>query len=114
MPSIAKPPQIDAAKAAEMAEQPGTRLVDVRGNAEWHAGHAPAAEHCPLDTLDPSTFQGNDAIVVVCRSGNRSQKAAEMLHGAGVTVYNLDGGMAAWESHGLTIIRNDGTPGTVA
>ena len=52
-------------------------------------------------------------IVAVCRSGNRSGSAARKLAAAGVSVYNLAGGMKAWREAGQPVIRDDGTDGAV-
>ena len=114
MPTESAPAQIEAAEAAAMSEQAGVRLLDVREDDEWAAGHAPRAEHCPLGSLNPASFQSGDTVIAVCRSGNRSQKAAVALHNAGVTAYNLTGGMAAWARSGRPVVRDDGTPGTVS
>ena len=41
-------------------------------------------------------------IVIVCRSGRRSRRAASALQQLGITnVAILDGGMLAWEAAGL-------------
>lgn len=46
----------------------------------------------------------NAKIVLYCRSGRMSSIAAEELIEAGYTnVWNLDGGMAAWEQQGLPL-----------
>ncbi|CAN5874231.1 rhodanese-like domain-containing protein [soil metagenome] len=108
-----EPPHVDVAQALSMLDQ-RARLLDVREDDEWHAGHAPSAEHRPLGLVDPGDYASGTTIVVVCRSGNRSQKAAIALHGAGVSVYNLDGGMQAWSQAGQPVVRDDGTPGLVA
>ena len=108
-----EPPQIDVAQAMTMLDQ-RARLLDVREDDEWDAGHAPNAEHRPLGQVDPSNYTGGDTIIVVCRSGNRSRKAAVALQGVGVNVYNLDGGMEAWSRAGHPVVRDDGSAGTVA
>ncbi len=108
------PPQLDVGAAAAMLEQPGVRLLDVREDVEWAAGHAPSAEHCPLAKVEPAPYRDATAVVVVCRSGRRSQRAAVALHDAGVTAYNLTGGMQAWAQAGRRVVCDDGTPGLVA
>jgi rhodanese-related sulfurtransferase len=85
----------------------------VREDDEWTAGHAPGAVHVRLGDLDASTFDTTAPVVAVCRSGNRSGTAAKKLAAAGVTVYNLVGGMKAWWETGRPVIRADGTVGTV-
>ncbi|MDZ4266102.1 MAG: rhodanese-like domain-containing protein, partial [Mycobacterium sp.] len=63
----------------------------------------------PLQDVDPATAaQMVDAgpLVVVCRSGGRSSKAATKLSSAGLAVHNLTGGMTAWENAGQPVIRD--------
>ena len=94
----------------------GALLLDVRTPAEWDAGHAPAAVHLPLDQLgDRHTELPTDRqIVVICRSGGRSARAAEALVGAGYDAVNLAGGMQAWTAIGLPCVTDTGDSGTVA
>ena len=56
--------------------------------------------------LDKLPADKNARIVLYCRSGRMSAIAAETLVGLGYTnIWNLSGGMAAWEQAGLTIDR---------
>ena len=104
-------------RPAEVAELQGRGavLVDVREHDEWTAGHAPDAVHLPLGRVveAASRFAGQE-VLTVCRSGVRSGRAAKTLSAAGVGVHNVAGGMSAWASAGLPVVRDDGSPGRVS
>ena len=105
---------VDVQEAAGLGRG-GVVLVDVREDDEWEAGHAPDAVHVPLGEVGKAAGRFADRrVMVVCRSGNRSAKAAKALAGAGVEVTNVAGGMSSWAQAGLPVVRNDGTPGSVA
>ncbi|HYO00528.1 MAG TPA: rhodanese-like domain-containing protein [Mycobacterium sp.] len=105
--------EVDPIGAMGLVDESGAILLDVREDDEWAAGHAPGAVHVRLGDLDPHTFDTTPPVVAVCRSGNRSGSAATKLAAVGVTVYNLVGGMGAWQETGQPVIRDDGTAGTV-
>lgn len=77
----------------------GARLVDVRTQAEYQAGHIPGAELAPIETFQ-NVIGGWDKsapIVVYCATGARSAQAAQILAGAGFRkVYDLSAGIVAW------------------
>lgn len=85
-------------------------LLDVRTPAEFAEGHIPGTRNVPLDQLpaslrDLSAFMDVD-IVVVCRSGVRSARAAELMATAGFSkLTNLAGGTMGWASSGYPIER---------
>ena len=93
------------------------QLVDCREEYEWNAGRVEGALHIPLNDimagggtdLDPSK-----PVVVICRSGNRSELATMMFQARGFEAHNLVGGMEAWEAEGLPFSAPDGSPGRVA
>jgi len=91
-----------------------TLLLDVRGNHEWTVGYAPRAQHMPLSSLDISALNPHTPIIALCRSGNRSGKAAPRLSEAAFAVQNMTGGMGEWEKLGLPGFTDDGSPGTIA
>lgn len=82
-------------------------LLDVRENAEWQTGHAPGALHLPLGRLEDGEALPPEAqdrpVVTVCRSGRRSQRAAELLAARGVACTDVVGGMEAWAEAGLLV-----------
>ncbi|NJK93444.1 MAG: rhodanese-like domain-containing protein [Blastochloris sp.] len=84
--------------------------LDVRTGAEFAEAHIASSLLLPLHELDASKLssrvQGKEAILVVCRSGQRSLKAAEQLTGKGLPELRvLEGGIQAWESAGLALVR---------
>ena len=107
--------EIDATTANAQVED-GAFLLDVRNDDEWEVGHAPAATLVPLGQLSDRVEElpTDRRIVVVCRSGARSGRAAAARVGAGYDAVNLAGGMQAWAAVGLPVVTDAGEPGGVA
>jgi len=85
-------------------------VVDVRGNAEWEAGHVPGVQNVPVGYLAErmSELPSGLPLIVHCQGGARSSIAASVLQARGVkNVMNLVGGYAAWEQAGLPTTRPD-------
>jgi len=79
-------------------------VIDVREEREFIRGHIHQAQLIPMSRFDPAKLRlGKEKnIVLVCRSGRRSERVARALQQAGFThVRTLTGGMVAWESSGL-------------
>jgi rhodanese-related sulfurtransferase len=100
---------------ADVLVRGGALALDVREPAEWQAGHVPGARHLPLGQLEGGlhALPRDRRLVVVCRSGNRSATATDLLIGSGFDAVNLGGGMRAWAAAGLPIEANGARPGTV-
>lgn len=100
---------IDVQQGRSLKEQ-GVLLLDVREPAEYEEVHAPGSTLVPLSEL-PSRLQELRShllkpVAVICRSGRRSARAAEIMTRAGFTnVYNVQGGMNAWEAASLPVIK---------
>ena len=74
-------------------------IVDVRESAEYVFDHIPNAISIPLGELESRLNELNkeDAIFVVCRTGNRSDFASQKLAENGFTnVMNVVPGMSQW------------------
>jgi len=115
----AQAPVVDAGGPAEvvqlaaveargfLASHPGALVLDVRNPDEWDddLGHIEGARQIPLPELESrlAEIEGwkEKPIVCVCRSGRRSQSAAELLRSSGYRqAMNLEGGMVAWRESG--------------
>jgi phage shock protein E len=77
----------------------GALLVDVRSPGEFAQGHVKGSVNIPVETVanNIQQFKNHPAIIVFCRSGNRSSMAKSIL-----------------EQHGFTNVINAGTWNTVA
>ncbi|MFT3890028.1 MAG: rhodanese-like domain-containing protein [Anaerolineales bacterium] len=86
--------------------QSGAFVLDVRTQEEWNEFHAPNTTLIPLDQLQArlSEVPTDKEIVVVCRSGNRSQQGRDILLAAGYKqVTSMTGGLNQWRSKGYPI-----------
>lgn len=96
---------------AEIVRQNDVRLIDVRTPNEYAEGHLFGAENIDVkDSLFAERIKGIEGeVAVYCRGGRRSLKAAEQLAASGCTVYNLDGGILAWQKAGMptTAVETD-------
>lgn len=93
--------EISVDEAHEMY-QAGTFVLDVRTQEEWDEYHAPNTTLIPLDQLEArlSELPKNQEIVVICRSGNRSQQARDILLNAGFNATSMAGGLKEWYARG--------------
>ncbi len=94
-------------EAAAMNADNKAVIVDVRGDDEWEMHHIHGAIHIPLAQLNARLSElepyKNSAIITQCKGGVRSRKAQDVLKSAGFSkVYNLEGGIDAWDKEGLT------------
>lgn len=98
--------EISVAEAYEKY-QAGIFLLDVRTQEEWEDYHAPNTTLIPLDELPDrvNELPKDQEIVVVCRSGNRSQEGRDILLKAGFTnVSSMAGGLNEWRDAGYPTV----------
>lgn len=90
----------DIAKAEAMLAD-GRRVIDIREENEWQAGHVPGAEHHPLGRLreDLAGTDLDTPIAVHCQGGTRSGIAASVLESMGFRdVIDLTAGFRGWQA----------------
>ena len=118
---------------ADRLMRDGYTYVDVRSESEWQSGHPPGSLNVPVAFLVPGqgfapnpdfvgvcerNFAKDAKLLVGCKTGGRSYRAAEMLQAAGFTdVRDVRGGMMGemgptgqmtvpgWAARGLTVTR---------
>ena len=98
-------PEISVIDAHAMYQN-GAYVLDVRTVDEWNEFHAPNTTLIPLDELPVRVNEvpRDREIVVVCRSGNRSQQGRDILLNAGFTnVTSMTGGLNEWRAAGYPI-----------
>ncbi len=101
---------VDAATAAELADDPDITVLDVRTPEEYAEGHIEGATLIDFysDTFAEqlAELDADQQYLVYCRSGNRSGQAVAQMHDLGIdNVYDLDGGVGAWAGAGLALVR---------
>jgi rhodanese-related sulfurtransferase len=96
------PAEIPPAIAYQQYEA-GAFFLDVRQPEEYDAGHIPGSTLIPLGELESrlDEIPTDKPIVVVCRSGNRSQQGRDILLNNGFApVTSMSGGVRAWANAG--------------
>jgi len=102
---------------------PAPILLDVREPAEFKAAHIPGSLHVPRGVLEqacdwdygdtvPELAGGKDReIIVICRSGNRSLLAAQVMQQMGFThVVSLKTGVRGWNDFDQPLQDGQGRP----
>lgn len=102
-PAIA---EVDVREAWRKVSQENAVLLDVREDDEVREAAVPGALHIPLGQLAAkgASLPRDRDLLVLCRSGNRSALATEMLSNNGFDrAANVTGGIIAWHQAGLPI-----------
>ena len=100
--------EIGTLDATRLMNQGGVLVLDVRDEKEFAAGHLPKARHIPARELagrvsEIAKFKAKP-VIVTCKGGAHAGGAARLLKQQGfTTVYQLRGGLAAWQQASLPL-----------
>lgn len=88
------------------------RLIDVREDREWAAGHLPGAEHLSKGIIERDVEtrvpDKSEPIALYCGGGFRSVLVADNLRKMGYTdVISIDGGFRGWVERGLPVVTEE-------
>ena len=76
---------------------PGLRVIDLRSDSAYAAGHIPSAEHMSLEQLRHTKFRRSETIMLYSGVGGDAAQAWVLLRAAGLPhVYSLSGGSDEW------------------
>ena len=79
----------------------GRRVLDVRQDAEFAAGHIPGAAHVELGAITDRVGLPAGPLAVVCGHGERAMTAASLLQRQGrADLSVVGGGTSAWAATG--------------
>jgi len=98
--ALAELPQMTVEGLQARLRENGVRVLDVRREAEWQAGHIAGAHWWPLDKFNTALppIEKGAPLAVHCKSGYRSMIACGLLRRAGhQNVVNVTGGFDAWQ-----------------
>ena len=94
----------------ENQDSPDFVILDVRRAGEYAQGHIEAAInmdfYSPTFTNDLDKLDKDKTYLIYCRSGNRSGQALGIMDELGFQeVYNMSGGISAWQDAGLPTVE---------
>lgn len=86
------------------------RLIDVREESEWEAGHALGAQHIGKGVIERDIEQKvpdkKAELILYCGGGFRSALSADNLQKMGYTnVLSMSGGWRAWQAAGAPVAK---------
>jgi sulfur-carrier protein adenylyltransferase/sulfurtransferase len=106
--------EIDPADAREELAAGDAVLVDTREQNEWDEAHLEGATLVPpatvADRIADVAPDRSQRIVLYCRVGNRSARAADLLESelGYEDVASIAGGIEAWQQAGLPVVAPEG------
>ncbi|MEX2110896.1 MAG: rhodanese-like domain-containing protein [Gemmatimonadaceae bacterium] len=97
--------EIGVDEARRKLENGGAKLIDVREDSEWAAGHARGARHLGKGVIERDIEKQipdkGAEIILYCGGGFRSALSADALQRMGYTnVASMAGGWRAWQESG--------------
>ena len=99
-------PEIDVDELARRLDG-GAVVIDVRELDEYLDGHVAGARLIPLGDVPDRLAEvpTTEPVLVICKVGGRSLRAAEFLAANGVDATNVAGGTMAWIDSGRPVVE---------
>ncbi len=108
-------PQMDVHTLQHKLSVNGLQVLDVRESDEWDEGHIEGAHFMPYTNMAPQLdipaqidkldIPLEQSVAVTCATGKRSSTAISLMKRHGYKhLYNITGGMEAWEDAGFKML----------
>jgi rhodanese-related sulfurtransferase len=102
---------INPAQLTQLVNHQNAIVIDTRAPDAFAQGHITNAINIPLSDFTSNTVPfekyKNNTVITYCISGITSRSACKKLINAGVeNVYNLSGGIKAWTSDKLPVVKS--------
>lgn len=100
--------ELTPALLTQLINRDDAMVFDLSPQADFNKGHIPGSRRVDPDQFDPESDKLKDIrdhpVVVVCKTGMTSARAAKRLHRAGFSNANtLSGGIDAWRHANLPL-----------
>lgn len=100
--------EVSVDEARHNLESGRVRLIDVREESEWEAGHARGAQHLGKGVIERDIEERvpdkKAGLILYCGGGFRSALSADNLQKMGYTnVASMAGGWRAWQAAGAPV-----------
>ncbi|MUI54843.1 rhodanese-like domain-containing protein [Aliivibrio fischeri] len=103
--------EVDPAQATTLMNREDAIVLDIRSKDEFKSGHITDARHILLSDIKAGNLSGLEnskttPIIVVCKTGQTAQAAANDLHKAGFEqVKLLKNGLISWNEANLPLVK---------
>lgn len=101
---------IDPKTSKEWVDKNEAVIIDVREPGEYQTVHIKGATLLPLGSIQPGQLEQfkDKKIIIHCKLGGRGRSACEKLIAANpqLQLYNLEGGITAWEAANLPVEKS--------
>ncbi|HTH62354.1 MAG TPA: rhodanese-like domain-containing protein [Paraburkholderia sp.] len=105
---------VSTGEATQLINRHNAVIIDLRTADDFAKGHLPSARNLPFSELPAKIGQfaknKSNPVLLVCQSGQQSQKAQRAVKDAGFAeVHVLNGGINAWQQAGMPVVKQGGS-----
>ena len=101
--------QLTPAEAVQLFNHQNAAIIDLRSSDLFSSGHIVDSVSIPLSDLTKQPQKADKfksrPIVLVCATGQESQRAATILNAQGLNAQILAGGIQAWRTADMPLIK---------